>query len=130
MDEAEELEEQRFDKDSLKQLLRSLEEKLSNNLNLRDKYAEEPLAFLDSETELLLEIKQLAAITAYPQALPDFVKLEGHVLLAQLLDHKNSDIVVESAKALSEMLDEEQRTEERERELSAILTTLIEGNAL
>lgn len=89
----------------LNKLLISFEKAVSLNIELREKYIDEPLKFMNSEEELDTAIKSLSVLSNAPQLLALFIKSGSTETLMSLVTHVNSDIADEAIKVTSELLD-------------------------
>lgn len=89
----------------LNKLLISFEKAVSLNIELREKYIDEPLKFMNSEEELDTAIKSLSVLSNAPQLLTLFIKSGSTETLMSLVTHENSDIADEAIKVTSELLD-------------------------
>jgi len=78
---------------------------VSLNIELREKYVDEPLKFMGSEEELDTAIKSLSVLSNAPKLLALFIKSGSTETLMSLVAHENTDIADEAIKVTSELLD-------------------------
>ena len=124
LDEADNIEEVKFDKNSIKRMINQLRQKLNQNQEQRLKYASNPEEFMDSEAALHSSLKEIQVISAFPQYLTDFVKSEGVEALLEVLDHQNPDIIIESVTLLVELTDEDLLSQQQD---SQVVEKLIKN---
>ncbi|TMW50569.1 hypothetical protein DOY81_004355 [Sarcophaga bullata] len=103
--ENEEAEGDVLDDQGLKKLLLVFEKKNLKNQELRIKYPDNPVKFMDSELELHGMIQELKAIATVPDLYPVLVELNGIPSLLELLSHPNTDIAVAIVDLLQEVTD-------------------------
>ncbi|CDR37923.1 CYFA0S01e19240g1_1 [Cyberlindnera fabianii] len=89
----------------LSKIVGTITSTLAENSTQRDKYPNEPLRFLDTETALYAQVKELSNITENPSLLEDPQLLIK--VLPDLLSHPNEDIVEQSTITLSDFIDHE-----------------------
>jgi beta-catenin-like protein 1 len=94
-----------MDEKSLIVCLKSLKDKINNNLSLRKRFSEDPEKYIDSEIDLHEEIKVLQRIAAYSNLIPIFIDNEGVQLLISILSHPNPDIINDSVVLIEEITD-------------------------
>jgi beta-catenin-like protein 1 len=78
---------------------------VSLNIELREKYIDEPLKFMGSEEELDTAIKSLSVLSNAPNLLGLFIKSGSTETLMSLVAHENTDIADEAIKVIGELLD-------------------------
>ncbi|KNC33203.1 hypothetical protein FF38_12726 [Lucilia cuprina] len=103
--ESEEAEGDVLDEQGLKKLLLVFEKKNLKNQELRIKYPDNPVKFMDSEVELHSVIQELKAVATVPDLYPLLVELNGVASLLELLNHPNTDISVAIVDLLQEVTD-------------------------
>lgn len=103
--ESEEAEGDVLDEQGLKKLLLVFEKKNLKNQELRIKYPDNPVKFMDSEVELHSVIQELKAVATVPDLYPVLVELNGIPSLLELLNHPNTDIAVAIVDLLQEVTD-------------------------
>ncbi|XP_058979971.1 beta-catenin-like protein 1 [Musca domestica] len=103
--ESEEAEGDVLDEQGLKKLLLVFEKKNLKNQELRIKYSDNPIKFMDSEVELHSVIQELKAVATVPDLYPVLVELNGIPSLLELLNHPNTDIAVAIVDLLQEVTD-------------------------
>ncbi|GBF90342.1 hypothetical protein Rsub_02448 [Raphidocelis subcapitata] len=120
---------QALDARSLRRLAAQLDKKARENLELRAKYAGEPLKFLDNEVDLLSLVREVGQVAGSPELYP--VLIDGPALpaLLGLLSHDNADIVAEAVDLLQELTDAD-AVEDSAEEAQALVAALLEANGL
>ncbi|CAM6091003.1 unnamed protein product [Calypogeia fissa] len=113
----------------LKKMILSFERKLSNNLEARMKYMEQPDKFVDSEVDLDDEVKKLHALATAPDLYPELVRLNSVSSILGLLSHENTDIAIGVVNLLNDLTDEDVIGESDEPAL-VLVDALVENNAL
>lgn len=103
--ESEEAEGDALDEQGLKKLLLVFEKKNLKNQELRIKYSDNPVKFMDSEVDLHSVIIELKAVATVPDLYPVLVELNGIPSLLELLNHPNTDIAVAIIDLLQELTD-------------------------
>lgn len=103
--ESEEAEGETLDEQGLKKLLLLFEKKNLKNQELRIKYPDNPVKFMDSEVELNAIIQELKGIATVPDLYPLLVDLHGIPSILELLAHPNTDIAVAVVDLLQEITD-------------------------
>eukprot|EP00883_Tetradesmus_obliquus_P002969 jgi/Sobl393_1/13186/SZX68763.1 len=105
-EQADAAEVQLLDEKSLRKMLNALDKRAKENLELRMKYADEPMRFIDNEVDLMSLIRGLAQVAADPNSLyPLLIDSTAVATLAGLLSHDNTDIAVEVMDLLQELTD-------------------------
>jgi len=94
-----------LDSNEIKILIHQLERKINKNQQLRMKYQDEPIKFVESEVDLHDHLGELQGIASVPELYPTFVRLGVVPQLLQLLSHENVDISVDVVDLLHELLD-------------------------
>ena len=85
---------------------------MKKNGELRVKYPEDPMKFMDSEIELDESLKKLSAIIGSPDLYAHMKELRMLSMLTQLLLHENVDIALEALKLIEDISDAEVIREE------------------
>ncbi|KAI9093079.1 Catenin-beta-like protein [Phlyctochytrium arcticum] len=122
-----------IDLPTMKKMVLKFERVINKNQELRVKYADQPIKFIDSEADLDEEIKHMLAACAAPELYPSLVELGTHITLLGLLAHENTDISIAAVELLKELTDDElveEATEEAEEGIKVLVRALIEGDAL
>uniref|UniRef100_A0A0A9XTQ2 Beta-catenin-like protein 1 n=1 Tax=Lygus hesperus TaxID=30085 RepID=A0A0A9XTQ2_LYGHE len=86
-------------------MIQHLRQAVEKNLELRVKYPDEPLKFMDSEIELDESIKALEILSTEPQFLTRLLDHDIVPALTELLVHENLDIAMETVHLVSELVD-------------------------
>ncbi|KAJ3173438.1 hypothetical protein HDU87_007599 [Geranomyces variabilis] len=118
---------------TLKKMVLKFEKVINKNQDLRVKYADTPLKFIESEADLDEEIKNMVAASAAPEHYATLVDLGTHVSILGLLSHENTDISIATVNLLNELTDEDLVTEASEQAevgLKALVAALVENDAL
>nr|KAJ3420274.1 hypothetical protein HK105_005871 [Polyrhizophydium stewartii] len=121
------------DLQSLKRMLLRFEKVLTKNQDLRSKYADQPLKYLDSETDLAEEIKALTTLSSVPELYPTLIDLSSHASILALLSHENTDITIAAIALLDELTDEDlvaETTGDAAEGVAALVAALVEKDAL
>lgn len=92
-----------LDANSLKQLLLSLEKKITKNQKLRMKFSDQPEKFMESEIDLHDELNKLQAVAATPELYPILVSSGSVVSILGLVTHDNTDVSVAAIGLLQEL---------------------------
>lgn len=92
-----------LDANSLKQLLLSLEKKITKNQKMRMKFSDLPEKFMESEMELNDELNKLQAVAATPALYPILVSSGSVVSILGLVTHDNTDVSVAAIGLLQEL---------------------------
>jgi len=95
----------------LKKLVLNFEKKATKNQELRIKFPDEPVKFLNSEVELHDTIQEMRVVATAPDFYPDLVALGSVQSLLGLLSHENTDIAVAVVDLLQEMTDADNLSE-------------------
>lgn len=103
--ENEEVEGEVMDEQALKKLLLVFEKKNLKNQELRIKYPDNPVKFMDSEVDLHSVLQELKGIATVPDLYPVLVHLHGIPSILELLAHPNTDIAVAVVDLLQEITD-------------------------
>ena len=123
--EAEGLDVDALDANTLKRLILHVEKQINLNMQLRMKYSDQPERFMDSEIELFQSLKGLHAVAAVPELYPVFVKTKCMASLLGLLAHENGDIANDALELLQEMASAEDAAPE---DLLCLVDTLLEND--
>ena len=121
--EAEGLDVDALDANSLKRLILHVEKQINANTQMRMKYADQPERFLDSELELYQSLKALHAVAAAPELYPVFVKTKCMSSVLGLLSHENTDIANDALELLQEMAGAEDASPD---DLKVLIDALLE----
>ncbi|KAI8465924.1 MAG: Catenin-beta-like protein [Monoraphidium minutum] len=120
---------QTLDARSLRRLAAQLEKKARENLELRMKFAAEPLKFLENEVDLLSQIREIGQVAGSPELYPVLVDGPALPTLLGLLGHENADLAAEVADLLMELTDAD-AVEDSAEEGQALVAALVEANGL
>ncbi|KAH6583816.1 hypothetical protein BASA60_001252 [Batrachochytrium salamandrivorans] len=91
----------------LKRILLKFEKALSKNQEQRIKHADSPLKYLDSEADLVEEIKTMTTISSVPELYPAMLDLGAHQSILALVSHENTDISIAAIELIDELTDED-----------------------
>eukprot|EP01129_Flabellula_baltica_P016244 TRINITY_DN8564_c0_g1_i1.p1 TRINITY_DN8564_c0_g1~~TRINITY_DN8564_c0_g1_i1.p1 ORF type:complete len:552 (-),score=170.65 TRINITY_DN8564_c0_g1_i1:21-1676(-) len=127
VDQADAVEE--LDSVSMKRLLVAFERAVQENQKMRGKYPNNPERFVDSEVDLDDAIKSLNTIATAHHLYPEFLRLNAHDTLLELLDHFNTDIVIDVIKLLQELTETEEEEENLEN-LELLIGCMINSSAI
>jgi len=109
----------------LKKLVLNFEKRATKNQELRIKFPDEPVKFLNSEVELHDAIQDLRVIATAPDFYPDFVALGCVQSLLGLLSHDNTDVAVAVVDLLQEMTDVDTLNDSTEEATESLVNSLI-----
>lgn len=98
---------EKIDNAWLRRTALGFEKKISKNRELRSKFEDDPLKFMESEGDLDAEIKGLSMLSEHTALYLEFVKLGSLNSLIQLLLHENTDIAINAISILAELTDED-----------------------
>ena len=105
-----------------------LEKTITKNNELRSRYPDQPLKFVESEADLDEEIKNLTQLSSVPELYPELIKLHAVDSIVSLIQHENTDISIAAIELLNELTDEDvvaQTTEEGELGMKAFVSELV-----
>ncbi|KAJ8327261.1 hypothetical protein QVD99_004887 [Batrachochytrium dendrobatidis] len=91
----------------LKRILLRFEKSISKNQSQRIKHADDPLKYLDSEADLVEEIKTMTTISSVPELYPAMLDLGTHQSILALVSHENTDIAIAALELIDELTDED-----------------------
>uniref|UniRef100_A0AAV1UUC7 Beta-catenin-like protein 1 N-terminal domain-containing protein n=1 Tax=Peronospora matthiolae TaxID=2874970 RepID=A0AAV1UUC7_9STRA len=103
VDGAEEQEGDTLDARSLKSMANSLLKQVQRNALDREKHADEPLKFLESELALDLQLKRWQQVAAKPELFGVMMELQVPRVLLGLFGHENADIQLAVLSLLAEL---------------------------
>ncbi|ORX46686.1 DUF1716-domain-containing protein [Piromyces finnis] len=118
-----------IDINTFKKMILKFEKVLSKNQQLRMKYADDPLKFMDSEADLDEEIKHMMSASTTPQFYPKLIELDTVKSILSLLTHENTDISIACIDLINELTDEDvlgEIDEEGEAGLRALVNHMVE----
>jgi beta-catenin-like protein 1 len=116
----------KIDTVTLKRLVTQFEKAISTNLEERQKFADDPRKFMDSEIKLDATVKQLQEqFVPHVELYGSFVKWGGVELLLSLLTHENTDIMLDVLDMISEFT-EADSLKENEEEATILIKKLLE----
>ncbi|KAH9264746.1 hypothetical protein BASA83_011780 [Batrachochytrium salamandrivorans] len=87
--------------------LAEIRKALSKNQEQRIKHADSPLKYLDSEADLVEEIKTMTTISSVPELYPAMLDLGAHQSILALVSHENTDISIAAIELIDELTDED-----------------------
>ncbi|TPX69153.1 hypothetical protein SpCBS45565_g02755 [Spizellomyces sp. 'palustris'] len=122
-----------IDLPTLKKMVLKFEKVINRNQELRVKYSDTPLKFIESEADLDEEIKNMLTASDAPELYPNLVELGTHVTILSLLSHENTDISIAAVELLNELTDEElvtEASESAEEGMKILVKALVESDAL
>ncbi|KAJ3179745.1 Beta-catenin-like protein 1 [Gaertneriomyces sp. JEL0708] len=105
----------------LKKTVLRFEKAVNKNQEMRVKYPDQPLKFIDSEADLDEEIKNMLQLSAAPELYPLLVELQSHASVLSLLTHENTDISIAALELLNELTDEDLVSEASEETAAGML---------
>lgn len=100
-----------LDARAVKAMAKALQKRIRQNALLREKHADEPAKFMDSEVELDVELARWKPVAAAPMLYPQLVELGVAPMLLGLLAHENLDIRLSVISLLSELTDADEAEE-------------------
>ena len=119
---------EQIDNSWLRRTLLAFERKVSKNTELRDKYADDPMKFIESEGELDADIKALSILSEHPELYPELAKMGSMNSLVQLLIHENTDIALNAIQIIAELIDED--VEANEEQWTAVVDALLNADII
>ncbi|KAJ3037352.1 hypothetical protein HDV00_001777 [Rhizophlyctis rosea] len=122
-----------IDLPTLKKMVLKFERAINKNQELRVKYADDPMKFIDSEADLDDEIKTLTTVSAAPELYSYLVQVNVSESILSLLTHENTDIAIAAVSLIDELTDEEvvgETSDEGEEGMRALVKALVDGGAL
>ena len=117
---------EKFDNAWLRRTVLNFERKINKNTELRSKFADDPMKFIESEGDLDADIQALSVLSEHPALYPEFVKTGSANSLAQLLLHENTDIAIRAIQIMVELTDEDVAATESQ--WDALAGALIEAD--
>ena len=96
-----------IDSQIVKKTVLQLDKAISRNQQLRMRFSDDPLKFVDAEADLAAELKNMTRLSAAPELYPQVIALNAHKAVVELLAHDNSDIVLLAIALLDELTDED-----------------------
>ncbi|TPX78390.1 hypothetical protein CcCBS67573_g00354 [Chytriomyces confervae] len=117
-----------IDLPTLKRYVLKLEKSITRNEEMRVRYPDDPLKFIDSEADLDEDLHNLMGVSAAPELYPNLVSLGTVSSLMALLEHPNADIAIATIQVLSELTDEDvvaEASEEGEEGMKALVADLM-----
>ncbi|KAJ3012777.1 UNVERIFIED_CONTAM: hypothetical protein HDU68_001032 [Siphonaria sp. JEL0065] len=121
------------DLSTLKKWVLKLERSITKNEEMRVRFPDDPLKFIDSEADLDEDLHNLMAVSAAPELYVNLVSLGTVSSLLALLEHPNTDIAIATIHLLSELTDEDvvaEASEEGEAGMKALAASLLEHQIL
>uniref|UniRef100_A0A0N4ZTZ6 Beta-catenin-like protein 1 n=1 Tax=Parastrongyloides trichosuri TaxID=131310 RepID=A0A0N4ZTZ6_PARTI len=116
-----------LDESDVRRMFTLVEKNFLKNQELRIKYKDNPLKFLDSEIELNTSIQELNGIVTETHLYPVVVDIKGTEMLIQLLTHENIDIVITIIFLLQELTPNSEETCEDEKATNILLNSFIQN---
>jgi beta-catenin-like protein 1 len=117
-----------IDVSTMKKMVLKFEKAFAKNQELRVKFADQPLKFIESETDLDEEINNMMKLSAAPELYTHLVSLGTTTSILSLLTHENTDISIMAIQLLNELTDDDvvaQTTEEGEVGIKALVDDLV-----
>ncbi|KAL9056449.1 MAG: hypothetical protein Q9162_002930 [Coniocarpon cinnabarinum] len=118
----------KIDKAWLRRTMVGFEKKINKNTELRSKYADDPMKFIESEGELDADIKNLSVLSEHPELYPELAKMGSVNSLVQLLIHENVDIAINAVQIMAELTDED--VSATEEQWNALANGLVEADVV
>ncbi|KAI9342789.1 DUF1716-domain-containing protein [Zopfochytrium polystomum] len=122
-----------IDVPALKKMIARLEKAAAKNEEMRVRFPDEPLKFIESEADLDEELNNLMAASAAPELYPQLISLGTVNTILELLGHENTDVAIASVKLLCELTDDDtvaEAEEAGEAGAKALAANLIENQVL
>ncbi|KAJ3046658.1 hypothetical protein HK097_000660 [Rhizophlyctis rosea] len=122
-----------IDLPTLKKMVLKFERAINKNQELRVKFSDDPMKFIDSEADLDDEIKSMTTASASPELYNTLVELGVHDSILSLLTHENTDIAIAAVGLIDELTDEEvlgDTSEDGEEGMKALVKALVDGGVL
>lgn len=85
---------EKIDSQGVKRLIANFEKAFTQNTKMREKYADDPTQFLESEMELDSNLKAMQAIATAPEHYIELLRHGTHDSIISLLSHDNPDIAI------------------------------------
>ncbi|KAJ3084657.1 hypothetical protein HDU99_008403 [Rhizoclosmatium hyalinum] len=118
---------------TLKKYVAKLERSITKNEEMRVRFADDPLKFIDSEADLDEDLHNLMGVSAAPELYVHLVKLGTVTSLLALLEHPNTDIQIQTIQLLSELTDDDvvaEASEEGTEGMKALVASLLDHQIL
>ncbi|KAJ3280005.1 hypothetical protein HK104_000993 [Borealophlyctis nickersoniae] len=118
---------------TLKKMVLKFERAINKNQELRVKYPDDPMKFINSEADLDDEIKTMTTVSAAPELYPHLVELGTHTSILSLLSHENTDIAIAAVGLMDELTDEDvvaETSEAGEDGMAALVKAWVDNDAL
>ncbi|KAJ3346144.1 hypothetical protein HDU83_003349 [Entophlyctis luteolus] len=122
-----------IDLPTLKKYVLKLEHSINKNEEMRVRYPDDPLKFIDSEADLDENLHNLMSASAVPELYPNLVSLGAVSSLLSLFEHPNVDIALAAVHLLSELTDDDvvaEATEDGARGMKHLVQSLIDQGVL
>ncbi|KAJ3017236.1 hypothetical protein HKX48_003657 [Thoreauomyces humboldtii] len=122
-----------IDLPTLKKMILKFEKVINKNQDLRVRFADDPIKFIESEADLDEEIKNMHAASVAPELYGTLVSLGTHVTMLGLLSHENTDISIAAVELINELTDDDlvaEAEEEAEEGMRVLVKAFIENDAL
>eukprot|EP00033_Pygsuia_biforma_P001728 GCRY01001935.1.p1 GENE.GCRY01001935.1~~GCRY01001935.1.p1 ORF type:complete len:512 (-),score=149.70 GCRY01001935.1:438-1973(-) len=113
----------------LKRLVLGLEKSVNRNRELRIKYSDQPMKFIESEIDLDDSIKKLSLVATAPHLFKEFIELNVLATLVELMIHDNLDIMGDVVELLQELTDPDNISEDPT-SAPALVKALIDADIL
>ncbi|KAI8331071.1 Catenin-beta-like protein [Choanephora cucurbitarum] len=118
-------------------MILKFEKAINKNQEMRVRYPDQFEKFMESETDLDEQIKQLLVLTEAPQMYQEFVHLGSVASLMTLLSHENTDIAIDTIDLINELIDEDvgvgedvERSEQVQTSIKSFVEAMIENELL
>ncbi|OBZ88806.1 Beta-catenin-like protein 1, partial [Choanephora cucurbitarum] len=122
---------------NVKSMILKFEKAINKNQEMRVRYPDQFEKFMESETDLDEQIKQLLVLTEAPQMYQEFVHLGSVASLMTLLSHENTDIAIDTIDLINELIDEDvgvgedvERSEQVQASIKSFVEAMIENELL
>ena len=122
------VEPEKIDNSWLRRTALGFERKINKNRELRSKFEDDPMKFIESEGELDAEIKSWSILSEHPELYQEFTKLGTVNSLVQLLLHENTDIALNTIQILAELTDEDVPASEEQ--WNSLVEAMLEADIL
>ncbi|XP_065064938.1 beta-catenin-like protein 1 [Rhopilema esculentum] len=122
-------EEETIDASYVKRTILAFEKKVTKNSEMRIKFPDHPVKFMESELDLHDELQRMHILATVPQYYPIIVKLNAVNTLLGLITHENTDISIAVVDLLQEMTDVENVSDDDE-ETDQLFDALLESQVV
>lgn len=95
---------EKIDSAGVKRLIVNFEKAFTENTKMREKYADDPQKFVESEWQLDRSLRDMQAIATAPEHYIELLRNGTHESVLNLLTHDNTDIVIGAVDLLRDFL--------------------------